>query len=103
VPNLRNRLVEVLAITGLQRAVLRILLAHFGKDVSTDLIADCIYVNTKASGPLSARENIKVYAHHLRRILKPYGLTVAGKRWGAYRLDWIDAPALRELMGREAA
>ncbi len=90
------RLIDHLSIGGIARAMARILAANFRRDVHTALIVDCLYASTKNGGPMSAREIVGQTAHQLRKVLKPYGLTVTGTRsqGGQYRLDWIDGPVI---------
>lgn len=97
-----HRLAEFLPIAGIRRAVLRILLANFAREVPTKLIADCIYASRPDGGPMTAEEGVKQHTAELRKVLRPYGLTIVGRRGGRYqgggthRLDWIDAPALQQ-------
>lgn len=90
-----RRLFDVLPITGVRRAVLRVMFQHFAREVSGDLIADCIYADRVDGGPLGARDVVKTHIYHLRKLLQPYGLTIVGRQTGHFRLDWSDAPALQ--------
>ncbi len=98
-----NRLADHLPITGIRRAVMRILCASFAREVETKLIAEIVYGGVIDGGPLTAAAGIKGHVYELRKILAPYGLTIIGRARGGpgrgcgyFRLDWIDAPAVTE-------
>jgi hypothetical protein len=96
-----HKLIDHLPIGGVRRAVLRILLANFAREVNTSLIVDCVYSGTADGGPMTAMEGISVHAYELRKLLEPFGLTIRGRQGGkhcggsTFRLDWTDAPALQ--------
>jgi hypothetical protein len=93
------QLVDFLPISGMRRALLVTLAANFGRELPTELLVERVYAGVRNGGPLGARRCVSVYAYQLRKILKPYGLTVRGNAAaGSYRLDWIDAPALRRAI-----
>lgn len=92
-----HRLVDFLPIAGQRRALLRTLVANFGREVPTEVLVDRLWSHDRDGGPLDASGTVSVMAYQLRRLLQPYGLTIRGKSAvGCYRLDWLDAPALRE-------
>lgn len=100
-----HKLVKHLPINGLRLAVLRTLAANFGREVSGEVLTNKVWAGVTGGGPLTARQSIKVMTHQLRKLLKPYGLTIkgtasrVGSEGGTHRLEWVDAPALEKNHG----
>lgn len=89
-----HKLIEHLPLGPVKRTILRVLAANFSRTVETSYIASVVYTGADG-GPDTAESTIKSHAFALRKLLKPYGLTVIGVQNHGYRYDWIEAPALR--------
>lgn len=72
--------------------MLAVLAERFGEWVRRPQLINLMYGHRVDGGPASAERILHVYAHELRRTLRPYELTIEGMRTGlaagAFRLKW---------------
>lgn len=73
-------------------SILRTLAHRFGEEVPHETLIVGIYGNRLDGGPLTADNTLSVHCSGLRRVLKPIGFTIIGRRFpSTYQLVPVDA------------
>lgn len=86
-PAVRARaIVEEIPLGRRQRRIVELYLKRFGRWVSTDALLDVLWDDDPDGGPVTARQTLAVQIHHIRRRLRPHGLTIEGHSSGNRRL-----------------
>ena len=81
-----ERLLALTKDATINSAVLRVLVAHFGQNVPTEMIvAECY---GSRNPPLTVENTIRVRISQLRHVVRPLGLAIVNERYPCmYRLD----------------
>ena len=85
---------------GKPRLMLAVLLAHAGQPAPTTLLVDALW---GTSPPASARRNLHLYAHRLRRAIGDQRIPPGPPRCALVAGDVLDVQQFRELGARGAA